>query len=635
MAKTKLFEAWSFRLQQPAPFDDPKYAGSKSMGFSQYNTSSTAQKSTLHAPTMRALLAYAKLVSATENGQSVDGLGAIGHQGTTYRISEYRSANKTDCVVFNPVTGKFNAAQVEDGTQALKPYSVGAGNGTGSGLLFCLMPVLNEDDEFRQKFQEFVSLLESGWADMDAAFECALTLCDNVYRRIENSKQLGSDGVKISIPTTGNISVITQMAMDSGNYAPTGASYGEFTIMQMSGTPTAKASSFQKEDFVAKYALSNRTLTARELAMVPTLPDWYIIPKEVVRVCEHAKVTTASSQPMRNFLFRGEAGTGKTMGAKAIAAGLGLPYMKYTCSANTEIFDFTGMIFPETDAVSTGSSELDREREILKSMGGISYANVAKLLRLPDLDDMDYDPAGVYQALTGVENLAATVQDCMSVVLEKVTEKVQALSKRAETRQSSGQNYTYVETDFVKALKHGYLVEVQEPSTIIQPGVLVGLNSLLEQEGSITLPTGEIIRRHPDTVVIVTTNVSYEGCRQMNQSVVDRMSLVKDIELPEPEVMVQRAMAVTGCADEYLVSQMVQVVNDMADYCRKNSITDGACGMRSLIDWVISAEISGDPYLSAKYTVISKATADEEDREALITTILDPMFAPKRKRTSA
>lgn len=35
-------------------------------------------------------------------------------------------------------------------------------------------------------------------------------------------------------------------------------------------------------------------------------------------------------------------------------------------------------------------------------------------------------------------------------------------------------------------------------------------------------------------------------------------------------------MAVTGCADEYLVSQMVQVVNDMADYCRKNSITDGA-----------------------------------------------------------
>ena len=57
---------------------------------------------------------------------------------------------------------------------------------------------------------------------------------------------------------------------------------------------------------------------------------------------------------------------------------------------------------------------------------------------------------------------------------------------------------------------------------------------------------------------------------------------------------------------------MVQVVNDMTDYCRKNSITDGSCGMRSLIDWVISTEISGDPYESALYTIISKATADEE-----------------------
>ena len=108
------------------------------------------------------------------------------------------------------------------------------------------------------------------------------------------------------------------------------------------------------------------------------------------------------------------------------------------------------------------------------------------------------------------------------------------------------------------------------------------------------MPTGEVIRRHPDAVVVVTTNVSYEGCRAMNQSVVDRMSLVKDIELPRPEIMAQRIMAVTGATDEYRVYQMVEVVNDLAAYCRKNGITDGTVGMRSLIDWVTSAEISGD-----------------------------------------
>lgn len=164
--------------------------------------------------------------------------------------------------------------------------------------------------------------------------------------------------------------------------------------------------------------------------------------------------------------------------------------------------------------------------------------------------------------------------------------------------------------------------------------MLVGLNSLLEQSGSITLPTGEIIQRHPDTVVVVTTNVTYEGCRGLNQSVVDRMSLVEDIELPTPEVMAQRAIAVTGASDEFQVSQMVQVVNDMADYMRKNGITDGTCGMRSLIDWIISSEITGDVHKSALSTIISKATSDEDDREALRTAILEPIFAPKRRKAS-
>ena len=385
---------------------------------------------------------------------------------------------------------------------------------------------------------------------------------------------------------------------------------------------------------MGKYTLDpSRKLTAAERALVPSLPEWYVIPQEAVDICKHAKLTTGKPTQMRNFLLRGPAGTGKTMGAKAIAAGLGLPYMKYTCSAGTEIYDFVGMVFPNTEDVSTGDAQLDQEREQLQAMGGVNYNNVSNLLHLPTQRSTVYDPAGVYQALTGVENQAATSQDCMELVLEKVTEKVRQLSVSVEGETSS-QTYTYVETDFIKALKNGYLVEVQEPATILQPGVLVGLNSLLEQSGTITLPTGEVIRRHPDAVVVVTTNVSYEGCRGMNQSVVDRMSLVKDMELPSPEVMAQRVMAVTGAEDEYQVCQMVQVVNDLADYCRKNGITDGTVGMRGLLDWVTSAEISGDPYTAALDTIISKATADEEDREALITSVLDPVFAPKRRKTA-
>ena len=618
---------FNYSRSLPVPFDT--MTNKKVKVASMYGAKT---ESTLCGSVIKAVHAMCRCMNGT-------GEGAVGQIDTNKSVAEYKSSVGPDAyhlVVFDAASGSALASVYDKNTELIEQYVAHPSQRDGAAIFFALMPFLMSDAEFDETFQEYYDQFIAGYPDMAKATESMAILCDNAYRRIKDDTCPAH--INITVDKSGNLMRVSQGQLDSGSFVPTSVTAGEFTIFAKTGPAVIKKAGVVVEhtDFVGKYPLTpGRTLSALELSLIPKLPEWYIIPPEVVDICKHAQKTTGRPMQMRNFLLRGPAGTGKTMGAKAIAAGLGLPYMKYTCSANTEIFDFTGMIFPETDAVSTGSSELDREREILKSMGGISYANVAKLLRLPDLDDMDYDPAGVYQALTGVENLAATVQDCMSVVLEKVTEKVQALSKRAENRQSSGQNYTYVETDFVKALRHGYLVEVQEPSTIIQPGVLVGLNSLLEQEGSITLPTGEIIRRHPDTVVIVTTNVSYEGCRSMNQSVVDRMSLVKDIELPEPEVMVQRAMAVTGCADEYLVSQMVQVVNDMADYCRKNSITDGACGMRSLIDWVISAEISGDPYLSAKYTVISKATADEEDREALITTILDPMFAPKRKRTSA
>ena len=618
---------FNYSRSLPVPFDT--MTNKKVKVASMYGAKT---ESTLCGSVIKAVHAMCRCMNGT-------GEGAVGQIDTNKSVAEYKSSVGPDAyhlVVFDAASGSAMASVYDKNTELIEQYVAHPSQRDGAAIFFALMPFLMSDAEFDETFQEYYDQFIAGYPDMAKATESMAILCDNAYRRIKDDTCPAH--INITVDKSGNLMRVSQGQLDSGSFVPTSVTAGEFTIFAKTGPAVIKKAGVVVEhtDFVGKYPLTpGRTLSALELSLIPKLPEWYIIPPEVVDICKHAQKTTGRPMQMRNFLLRGPAGTGKTMGAKAIAAGLGLPYMKYTCSANTEIFDFTGMIFPETDAVSTGSSELDREREILKSMGGISYANVAKLMRLPDLDDMDYDPAVVYQALTGVENLAATVQDCMSVVLEKVTEKVQALSKRAENHQSSGQNYTYVETDFVKALKHGYLVEVQEPSTIIQPGVLVGLNSLLEQEGSITLPTGEIIRRHPDTVVIVTTNVSYEGCRSMNQSVVDRMSLVKDIELPEPEVMVQRAMAVTGCADEYLVSQMVQVVNDMADYCRKNSITDGACGMRSLIDWVISAEISGDPYLSAKYTVISKATADEEDREALITTILDPMFAPKRKRTSA
>ena len=615
----------NFSRSLPAPFDT--LTSKKVKVSSKYGSGTEA---TLSATVIKAVHAVCDCMSGTGEGA----VGVIDHR----MVAEYKSSSGPDAyhlVVFDSATGNIVASGYDKNTEMIENYRLHQTANDGAAVLMAMIPALMADQEFEDNFGLYMDQRKAGYPDLTKATEYMAILCDNAYRRIKD--ETCPANIKAKVEKSGNVLRVSQAQLDSGAYTPSTVMAGEFTIFAKTAKVTVSAATTQilHTDFEGKYQLTpGRKLSVLEESLVPKLEDWYIIPEQAVNICRHAQMTTGKPMQMRNFLMRGPAGTGKTQGARAIAAGLHLPYMKHTCSASTEVFDFVGMVFPKTDTMTTGDAQLDKEREMIMGMGGINYTNVAKIMNLPDLEDMDFDPCGVFQNLTGIVNEEVTSRDCMAVVMDMVAEKIKALSKPAEGEQSSGQTYTYVETDFIKALKNGYLLEIQEPTVIMQPGVLVGLNSLLEQGGSITLPTGEVIQRHPDTVIVVTTNVTYEGCRGLNQSVVDRMSLVEDIELPSPEVMVQRAMAVTGATDEYQVSQMVQVVNDMSDYMRKNNITDGSCGMRSLIDWITSAEITGDVYRSAISTIISKASSDEDDREALKTTVLEPIFAPSRKKAS-
>lgn len=608
----------------PAPFD--KLTGKKVKVASKYTAGET--EATLCATVIKAIQAVCGCMSGK-------GLGAVGTAGSKC-LAEYKSSVDAEdtyhIVVYDRAKGVLMASVYNRQTDNQESYVLNSSGRDGAGVLMALFPVLMEDDEFREHFDGYFTQYQAGFPDQAQTTECMAYLCDNAYRRIKD--ETCPAHIKLELDRAGNLMRVPRSQLDSGNFTPTDVTAGEFTVFAKTGPAVIHRAGILMEakDFEGKYCFQPRRFTPDEQLLIPKLPDWYIIPQEVIDICRHAQATTDKPSRMRNFLLRGPAGTGKTMGARAIAAGLGLPYVKFTCSAGTEIFDFIGQILPDFHASAVNGDELDREREALRTMGGMTYENLAKLMHLPGLDDLDYDPAGVWRSLTGTNRADATGQDCVGLILERVTEKVCALSHRAEADTKQGQTYTYADTDFLRALRNGYVVEIQEPTTIIQPGVLVGLNALLETDGSITLPTGEVIRRHPDAVVVVTTNISYEGCRGMNQSTVDRMSLVKDMELPSPEIMVQRAMSVTGCEDETLVSRMVDVTVNLNDYCRKNCISDGTVGMRSLIDWIVSTGITEDAYASALSTVISKATASEEDREALVTAVLEPIFPPRRAR---
>ena len=601
MSRGKLFESWTFKQTMPEPFDDPQYTGQKDFGLSRYNSAGALRKASLHAPSMRALNAYAKLVIATETGGDTTGLGAAGQQGSSYRIAEYRSNGKCDCVVFNPGTGKFIAARIDDGTDTPKPYTLGNGASTGSALLFALMPILDEDSEFHDNFAEYMNEMQAGFPDTDSAFTTALTLCDNIYRRIENSQNVGMAGIKLAVPTSGNVTLLSPLALSQGNYAPTGTLYGEFEFLKPNGNITQMVKTYSHEDFIGKYPLSTRTLTAREEAMVPKIADWYIIPKEAVRVCEHALKTTGSSAPMRNFMMRGEAGAGKTMSAQAVAAGLHLPYCYINCNSNTEIADLIGQFIPEPGV----SAALGRD--------GPS--------ELPKIADIVMHPPSVYEMLTGEYDEAKTEDD----VLQKLVD-ISVARLMEKEHQGSGQRIRYVDSPLIEAIRYGYVCELQEPSSITNPGVLVGLNALLDNCQSVTLPTGERVERHPDTVIIVTTNKNYASNRNMDQSIISRMELIYEVKAPDLPTMVRRVMNITGYTDEQEATKMALVVRDMADRCHQTMITDGSVGMRELKAWVQSTMVTGDPYESALTTVIPSASADEDNQMDLITTCLEKQY---------
>lgn len=602
MASGKLVESWTFQRTLPEPFKDyTDNAVFKNIA-SKYCTQ-PQKRSTLHAATLQAVLTYMELKEPA-GGKSAEELGAIGSQTNTYTVAEYPSrTGELHVVVYNPANGKFIAGKYTvppDTENSPEKYVFKDSENTGTALLFALMPTFLSDEEFNEKYQQLKEYRAAGYPDMDEAAETAAVLCDNAYRRIRYSDTLATGGIRTDIAANGVIPLLKPLALQTGTYAPTEIIHGAFQVLKPGNTFKKKAEVIAKADFMGQYVLSPaRVLTPEEELTVPVLPDWYIIPREVKRICEHAKITTDTVQPMRNFLLRGPAGTGKTEGAKAVASGLHLPYRCLTCSANTEVFDLLGQILPDVDGKRTA---LERQ--------------------YPSFQDIMLDPASAYEKLTGTYDENVTEDQVYKQLIDTIFDEMHEYY----ASKTSQQHFRYVDTPLVEAIRNGYLIEIQEPTVIANPGVLVGLNSLMDRCNSVFLPNGETVQRHPDMVIVVTTNNDYAGCKPLNQSVISRMSVLIDLMEPDEETLVERVLGVTGCKEKKTVQTMARIVHSISEYCRENLITDGCCGVRELISWVQSYMVCGDIRESAHYTILPSATADAISRAEVEESCLDTVL---------
>ena len=155
-----------------------------------------------------------------------------------------------------------------------------------------------------------------------------------------------------------------------------------------------------------------------------------------------------------------------------------------------------------------------------------------------------------------------------------------------------------------------------------------GLNGLLDETGCVVLPTGEMLHRHRDCIIISTLNVDLEGCRPLNQSFIDRHHLIVDMKCPNDAVIVKRIKGMTGCGNDVPLQTMVDCVHQIAKKCQTCGATDGNVNsMRSLANWVQAGMLIGDYAKAAEWTVVSGATSDPQTREELMGVVANYSFA--------
>lgn len=214
------------------------------------------------------------------------------------------------------------------------------------------------------------------------------------------------------------------------------------------------------------------------------------------------------------------------------------------------------------------------------------------------------------KALSAAFNLPYTKVTCFAD-MDKSDVLGSILPVVSEEENTGQVEYRYYPSEIVRAYENGWLLEIQEPTVIRDAAVLMAINSALEPEGSLNLPT-RIARRHPDFIVVITTNRGYNGCRPLNEALRDRVQHAEKLDLPPKEVMMQRAQAKTAYDFQEVLSLLADTIILLDETARANAIK-GVAGMRSYIYWVDAVASGASISDSLYYKVLYKITTDPQE----------------------
>ncbi|MEW9124583.1 MAG: AAA family ATPase [Thermotaleaceae bacterium] len=216
----------------------------------------------------------------------------------------------------------------------------------------------------------------------------------------------------------------------------------------------------------------------------------------------------------------------------------------------------------------------------------------------------------IAKALSADFNLPYTKVTCFAD-MDKSDVLGSILPVLSEKDKSDTVEYHYYPSEIVRAYENGWLLEIQEPTVIRDAAVLMALNSALEPDGSLNLPT-RIAHRHPDFIAIITTNRGYNGYRPLNEALRDRVHHAEKLDLPPKAVMMERAKAKTGYHFENVLSLLAEAIILLDETAQANAIK-GVAGMRSYIFWVDAVASGASVQNTLYHKVLYKITTDTQE----------------------
>lgn len=127
---------------------------------------------------------------------------------------------------------------------------------------------------------------------------------------------------------------------------------------------------------------------------------------------------------------------------------------------------------------------------------------------------------------------------------------------------------------------------LEEFTNVRDSAVAILINQLMDGYQELTLPTGKVIHRHPNTVVVFACNTDENQTGELQASTLSRLTTKYYIDFPNQAEMIRRVRNITGFDDEVALQQMASVVVTLRDYIGEHGF-NGVCGVREFAGWAM------------------------------------------------